>query len=49
VKAIKDFFDNSRLLKKINVTTIALIPKIPNLTKLKDFRPISYYNMIYKC
>jgi len=37
------------MLKEVNATAIALIPKIPNPDKLKDFRPISCCNTVYKC
>ena len=30
IKAIKSFFQSGRLLKELNTTAIALIPKIPN-------------------
>lgn len=33
----------------MNSTAISLIPKVPNPTYLRDFRPISYCNTIYKC
>lgn len=49
IKAIKSFFQSGRLLKELNTTAIALIPKIPNPDKLKDFRPISCCNTVYKC
>jgi mannosylglycoprotein endo-beta-mannosidase len=47
--AVKDFFSSGRLLKEVNATAIALIPKVPNPSKLKEFRPISCCNTIYKC
>jgi len=46
VSAIKSFFASGCLLKEVNATTIALIPKVPNPT-LKDFRPISCCNKHY--
>jgi hypothetical protein len=33
----------------VNTTTISLNPKVPYPTRVKDFRPISYYNTVYKC
>ncbi|KAI3426756.1 GRAS domain-containing protein [Psidium guajava] len=47
--AIKEFFPSGNLLKEINSTIIALIPKIPNASKMGDFRPISCCNTVYKC
>lgn len=47
--AMKSFFDSGELLKEINSTIIALVPKVPNPTKVGDYRPISCCNTIYKC
>ena len=47
--AIKSFFSSGKLLKQVNATTIALIPKVSNPSQVKDFRPISCCNTIYKC
>ncbi|GKB04963.1 hypothetical protein Tco_0833158 [Tanacetum coccineum] len=41
VNAVKEFFVNGKLLKELNHTVIALIPKIQNPTRINDFRPIS--------
>jgi hypothetical protein len=43
------FFNSGRLLKQVNATTIALIPKVANPSRVKDFMPISCFNTIYKC
>ncbi|GJX82269.1 protein LAZ1 [Tanacetum coccineum] len=48
-KAIQDFFHNGKLLKEINHTFIALIPKVSTLLKVTDYRPISCCNIVYKC
>lgn len=45
--AVKNFFRSSQLLRKANATVIALVPKIPNPSKVGDFRPCC--NTIYKC
>ncbi|GJY60523.1 aspartic peptidase [Tanacetum coccineum] len=47
--AIRDFFSNGQILKEINHTFIALIPKVPTPIKVNDFWPISCCNVIYKC
>nr|GEX71961.1 hypothetical protein [Tanacetum cinerariifolium] len=46
--AIRDFFLNDRLLKEVNATTIALVPKSQTPRKVSDFRPISCCNVLYK-
>ncbi|GKA67296.1 putative RNA-directed DNA polymerase, eukaryota, reverse transcriptase zinc-binding domain protein [Tanacetum coccineum] len=48
-KAIHEFFSNGKLLKEINHTFMALIPKIATPQKVNDYRPISCCNVIYKC
>ena len=48
IMAIKSFFQTGSLLKEVNATIIALIPKVPNPSKLKDYRPISCCNTLYK-
>lgn len=44
-----DFFQNGKLLKLINSTIIALIPKVDAPEYANQFRPISCCNVIYKC
>ena len=43
-QAIKSFFQHGQLLKEVNHTYLALIPKKPNATRLTDFRPIPCCN-----
>ena len=40
--------NSGSILKSINHTFIALIPKLNNLERVSDFRPISFCNVIYK-
>ncbi|GJU38627.1 aspartic peptidase [Tanacetum coccineum] len=47
--AVKEFFNNGQLLKEINHTFLALIPKVATPLKVNDYRPISCCNVIYKC
>nr|KAJ0193875.1 hypothetical protein LSAT_V11C800388240 [Lactuca sativa] len=47
--AVKEFFLSKKILKEINATVIALVPKIPTPGKVGDYRPISCCNVVYKC
>ena len=47
--AVREFFLNGKILKEINATLIALVPKIDTPNKVYDFRPIACCNVIYKC
>ncbi|KAH7845388.1 hypothetical protein Vadar_001417 [Vaccinium darrowii] len=49
ISAIKNFFRSGKLLRKVNSTSVALVPKVPNPSKISDFRPISCCNTLYKC
>nr|XP_043611677.1 uncharacterized protein LOC122583323 [Erigeron canadensis] len=49
IKAIKEFFSSSNLLKELNHTVIALLPKVKTPTFVTDFRPISLCNVLFKC
>lgn len=42
-------FRSGQLLKKANATFVGLVPKVPNPSKVGDFRSISCCNSIYKC
>ncbi|GJZ15237.1 sodium/hydrogen exchanger 6 [Tanacetum coccineum] len=39
--AIRDFFANGKLLREVNPTIIALIPKVTIPSRINDYRPIS--------
>nr|TKS05769.1 hypothetical protein D5086_0000129850 [Populus alba] len=45
--AVKDFFTSGLLLKQVNHSVIALVPKSSNVNLAADFRPISCCNVIY--
>ena len=48
VTAVKSFFDKGFLPKGINSTILTLIPKKDEAISMKDYRPISRCNVIYK-
>ncbi|GJT15727.1 RNA-directed DNA polymerase, eukaryota, reverse transcriptase zinc-binding domain protein [Tanacetum coccineum] len=48
-KAVREFFENDRMLGQLNAIIVSLILKIQTSSKVTDFRPISYYNVLYKC
>ncbi|GJY84625.1 hypothetical protein Tco_0498651 [Tanacetum coccineum] len=48
-KAVCEFFTNGRLLKELNYTIIALIPKVNAPARVNDYRPISCCNVLFKC
>ncbi|KAL2248279.1 UNVERIFIED_CONTAM: hypothetical protein Sindi_2680200 [Sesamum indicum] len=47
-KAVLDFFTMGKLLKQINNTLLALIPKVHSPISVADFHPISCCNVLYK-
>jgi Reverse transcriptase (RNA-dependent DNA polymerase) len=49
ISVVRNFFRSGKLLTKANSTIIALFPKVPNPSKVGDYRPISCCNTIYKC
>ncbi|GKE06786.1 reverse transcriptase domain-containing protein [Tanacetum coccineum] len=49
IKAVKEFFTNGKLLKELNHTIIALIPKVQTPSRVNDYRLISCCNVLFKC
>nr|GEW00648.1 hypothetical protein [Tanacetum cinerariifolium] len=47
--AVSEFFRNDTLLKEINHTIIALLPKVKSPYRVNDYRPISCCNVLFKC
>ncbi|GKF18807.1 putative RNA-directed DNA polymerase, eukaryota, reverse transcriptase zinc-binding domain protein [Tanacetum coccineum] len=49
IMAIQEFFTNDILLKELNHTIIALVPKVGSPARINDYRPISCCNVLFKC
>ncbi|GKA61097.1 putative RNA-directed DNA polymerase, eukaryota, reverse transcriptase zinc-binding domain protein, partial [Tanacetum coccineum] len=49
VAAVCEFFINGKILRELNHTIIALIPKVNSPTRVNDYRPISCCNVMFKC
>nr|XP_009611922.1 uncharacterized protein LOC104105365 [Nicotiana tomentosiformis] len=47
-KATMQFFQTGKLLKKVNCTTVTLVPKVKNPTFVKEFRPRACCTTLYK-
>ncbi|KAI0510599.1 hypothetical protein KFK09_011207 [Dendrobium nobile] len=47
-KAVSSFFSTGYMPNQVKATAIALIPKQPHATNVKDYRPIALCNVIYK-
>lgn len=48
INAITSFFHSSSLPQAANSTILTLLPKFPGATVIKDYRPISCCNTLYK-
>ncbi|KAK4397731.1 hypothetical protein Sango_1248600 [Sesamum angolense] len=46
-RAVMDFFRSGRMLRQLNHTIIALVPKSEHSPSVADYRPISCCNVIY--
>lgn len=46
--AVKEFFVTGRLLKQLNHTVLALLPKSHHATEVSDYRPIACIYIVYK-
>ena len=45
---LKEFYNDSSIIKNLNRTFVALIPKVDKPISMKDFRPISLIGPMYK-
>lgn len=43
---IENIFSNPENVKEVNETLITLIPKVDQVTRIRDFRPISLCNVL---
>lgn len=48
-RAIRHFFEMNQMRREVNSTIITLLPKKDKVDRMKDFRPISCCNVVYKC
>lgn len=48
IKAVKSFFATGKMLKEANKTFITLILKVEDSKNVRDFRPISLCNFVFK-
>lgn len=48
-EAIQHFFQSGKMTTQVNSTSIALIPKQENSDRMRQFRPISCCDTVYKC
>ncbi|PKI77377.1 hypothetical protein CRG98_002322 [Punica granatum] len=48
-QAVLSFFHSAKLLGETNNTSITLVPKTLNPSRMTEFRPISCCNVVYKC
>nr|GEX16298.1 hypothetical protein [Tanacetum cinerariifolium] len=49
VAVVGEFFTNGNIIKELNHSVIALIPKVKSPTRVNDYRPISCCNVMFKC
>nr|GFB60378.1 hypothetical protein [Tanacetum cinerariifolium] len=47
--AVREFFRNGTLLRELNHTITALLPKVKTPTRVTGYRPISCCNVLFKC
>ncbi|XP_055814243.1 uncharacterized protein LOC129883649 [Solanum dulcamara] len=47
-EAVKEFFNTGKLYKDVNCTAVTLLPKVPNLSNIREYRPIACCTILYK-
>ncbi|GJX05019.1 hypothetical protein Tco_0190935, partial [Tanacetum coccineum] len=48
IKSVQEFFTNGILLKELNHTIISFVPKVGSPSRINDYKPISYCNVLFK-
>lgn len=48
VVAVQDFFNCYQMPAQVNGTLVTIIPKIENVVRVRDFRPIACCTILYK-
>ena len=48
IQAVQSLFTSGKMIKEVNSTLIAFIPKTQNPSEFNHFRPISLCNVVYK-
>nr|XP_016433942.1 PREDICTED: uncharacterized protein LOC107760411 [Nicotiana tabacum] len=49
IEVVLEFFHNGKMIRQINATNIALIPKSDHPKSASQYRPIACCNVLYKC
>ena len=49
VAAVMEFFRTSQMPKYVSSTKLVVLPKVHHPQSVSEFRPISCYNVMYKC
>ncbi|KAL2897175.1 hypothetical protein RDABS01_038958 [Bienertia sinuspersici] len=49
IQVVRDFFNNGKLLKEVNVTTLTMVPKVQTPSTVGEYKPIACCSTIYKC
>ncbi|KAL2899643.1 hypothetical protein RDABS01_024725 [Bienertia sinuspersici] len=49
IQAVRDFFNNGKLLKEVSITTLTMVPKVQTPSTVSEYRPIACCSTMYKC